>query len=217
MISAKSGSSKPIDPRRRERNRTLARESRQRKKEYIQSLENQITSLRSTVTELRSELDKHKKKGAHELLANPNSVEARRCIREEVMKHIEQMIKEDQDNKLIKHSQDNDLKECIGYLEANHGPLSENRKAIIRNTIKTLIDKLLPDFVKCVLLRSDEKVEFESENLSKMMKCSKYQYTEIINKKDVTDWEKCMVLMDLNKEQLQKMRELKIFAQNSRK
>jgi len=42
---------KTIDPKRRERNRTLARESRQRKKEYIQSLENEINVLKSTISQ----------------------------------------------------------------------------------------------------------------------------------------------------------------------
>jgi hypothetical protein len=133
------------------------------------------------------------------------------------MKHIELMVKEQQSDNVNKNSQDNDLKDCIGYLEANHGPMSDSRKSLVRNNIKDLIDKLLPDFVKCVLLRSDEEVEFESESLNKMMKCSKYQLSEIVNKKGVSDWEKCIVLMDLNKEQRQKMRELKILAQNSRK
>lgn len=88
---------------------------------------------------------------------------------------------------------------------------------MIRNTFKNLIDKLLPDFVKCVLLRSDEKVEFESEELSKMMRCSKYQLNEIVNKKEISDWERCMVMMNCNKEQREKMRELQLFAQKSRK
>jgi len=48
--------SKGIDPKRRERNRTLARESRQRKKEYIQSLESEIESLRSQVGQVSSNL-----------------------------------------------------------------------------------------------------------------------------------------------------------------
>lgn len=129
---------------------------------------------------------------------------------------MEKMINQ-QDENTDNHLQENDLKECIGYLDTNHGVLSQGRKAMIRKYFKSLIDRLLPDFVKCVILRSDEKVEFESEELNKMMRCSKYQFNEIVNKKNVSDWEKCMVLMDLNKEQREKMRELKSFAQKSRK
>lgn len=130
---------------------------------------------------------------------------------------MENMVKEHKEDEHVQGLQSNDLKECIGYLEANHGPLSEGRKGLIRNNIKTLIDKLLPDFVKCVLWRSDEKVEFESENLDKMLRCSKYQLNEIVKKKEISDWEKCIVLMDLNKDQRMKMQELKVFAQKSRK
>ena len=148
---------------------------------------------------------------------DPTSLEAQRAIREEVMRHMEEMIKEFHPNDSSQGKQENDLKECIGYLEANHGPMSQTRKTLIRKNFKTLIDKLLPDFVKAVLLRSDEKVEFESDNLSKMMRCSKYQFNEIVNKRDVSDWEKCMVLMDLDKDQRQKMRELQLFAQQSRR
>lgn len=85
------------------------------------------------------------------------------------MKHMEKMIKDNTDQSEFQ-PQDNDLKECIGYLEANHGPLSQSRKSMIRGYFKSLIEKLLPDFVKCVLLRSDEKVEFESAELNKMMR-----------------------------------------------
>jgi len=86
--------------------------------------------------------------------------------------------------------QNNDLKDWISYLEANHGPLSNDRKDLIRKSIKTLIDKLIPDFVKCVFVRSDEQVDLHSEELHKIMKCSKYQYNEIIQKKNIGDWEK---------------------------
>lgn len=50
-----------------------------------------------------------------------------------------------------------------------------------------------------------------------MMRCSKYQLNEMVKTRQVSDWEKCMIMMDLNKEQREKMRELKIFAQKSRK
>lgn len=166
--------------------------------------------MKSTVLELRRELEIYKSRSSLDQSHNQSNLDARICIREEVMKHMENMVK---DNKAMR---ENDLKECIGYLEANHGTLSENRRTMIRNSIKTLIDKLLPDFVKCVFLRSEEKVEFEGEELTKLMRSSKYQYNEMVKNKEVGDWEKCMVLMDLNKEQRQKMSELKIFAQKSR-
>ena len=130
---------------------------------------------------------------------------------------MELMMKEFKNNKLNVEAKENDLKECIGYLEANHGPLSSSRKKVIRDNFRALIDKILPDFVKSVILRSEDKVEFESEDFMKMMRCSKYQFNEFIKKNQVSDWEKCFVLMNLNKEQMDKMRELKVFAQKSRK
>lgn len=153
---------------------------------YIKSLEAEIESLKSTVAELRGELEMHrtKKNTFTPLQHDPNSRDARVCIREEIMKHMENMVK---NNKMMS---DNDLKDCICYLDANHGLLSENRKTLIRNNIKTLIDKLLPDFVKCVIVRSEENVEFESEELGKLIRSSKYQYYEIAKKKDISDWEK---------------------------
>ena len=133
------------------------------------------------------------------------------------MKYMENMVKEFQNDKDNEDKQDNDLREWIGYLEANHGPLCHSKKNLIRNNFKTLIDKLLPDFVKSVLLRSEDNVEFESEEFMKVMRCSKYQFNELIKKNQVSDWEKWFVLMDLNKEQIEKMNELKKFAQRSRK
>lgn len=130
---------------------------------------------------------------------------------------MELMMTEFQHNKLNVDAQENDLKECIGYLEANHGPFNSSRKKVIRDNFKTLINKILPDFVKSVFFRSEDRVEFESEDFMKMMRCSKYQFNEFIKKNQVSDWEKLFVLMNLNKEQREKMRELKIFAQRSRK
>jgi len=180
---------------------------------YIKSLEAEIESLKSTANELRAELEMYrtKKKTFNTIPNDPNSHDARVWIREEIMKHMENMVKNN------KSMSDNDLKDWICYLDANHGLLSESRKTLIRNNIKTLIDKLLPDFVKCVFVRSEENVEFESEELGKLIRSSKYQYNEIVKKKDISDWEKWMVLMNLNKEQWHKMSELKEFAQNSRK
>ena len=126
----------------------MARESRQRKKEYIQSLESEIEGLKSTIIELRSEIALKKSKTSfEELCKNPNSAEAQRCIREEIMKHMEKMVNQ-QSDQTDHHSQENDLKECIGYLDTNHGVLSQNRKSMIRKNFKKLIDRLLPDFVK---------------------------------------------------------------------
>jgi hypothetical protein len=68
-----------------------------------------------------------------------------------------------------------------------------------------------------VLIRSEDKVEFQSDDLNKMMRCSKYQLNEMVKNRHISDWEKCTVMMDLNKDQREKMRELKIFAQKSRK
>lgn len=133
------------------------------------------------------------------------------------MNHMESMLKEFQNNSETIKNQENELKECIGYLEAHHGPFSHSKKKVIRDSFKTLIDRLLPDFVKSVILRSEDTVKFDSEEFMKMMRCSKYQFNEFIKRNQVSDWEKMFVLMDLNKEQMDKMRELKIFAQKSRK
>jgi hypothetical protein len=69
-------------------------------------------------------------------------------MQEEIMKHMEEMLGKFQSDDNNKIKQENDLKECIGYLEANHGPMSKNRKNLISKNFKVLIDKLLPDFVK---------------------------------------------------------------------
>lgn len=108
-------------------------------------------------------------------------------------------------------------RDFISILEANHGLLNSDRKNVIRSSIDTLIDKLLPDFVKCVFVLSEESNESEPEKLDKMMRCSKYQYKEMIQKKNVSDWEELYVIMNLDNEQRDRMVELKRFAQQSRK
>lgn len=143
---------------------------------------------------------------------DPNSIDAKKSLQDEVMKHMEHMVKE---SKMKQNN--NDLKDCISLLEANHGVLNDDRKNLIRNNIKVLIDKLLPDFVKCVFVKSEGDVDLSQDDISKMMRCSKYQYKELMQKRTVSDWEKIFLLMNLDKDQREKMGELKSEAQQSRK
>lgn len=78
------------------------------------------------------------------------------------MRQMEFMLKESKSK--IKN---NDLHDCISLLEANHGLLNNDRKKLIRRNIKTLIDKLLPDFVKYLFVISDESNDEKSDDLTK--------------------------------------------------
>jgi hypothetical protein len=100
--------------------------------------------LKNTITQLRDELITAKERTSFNPHSfDPNSIDAKKSLQDEVMKHMENMVNESK----LKHN-NNDLKDCISLLEANHGVLNSDRKNLIRNNIKTLIDKLLPDFVK---------------------------------------------------------------------
>jgi poly-beta-hydroxyalkanoate depolymerase len=50
-----------------------------------------------------------------------------------------------------------------------------------------------------------------------MMRCSKYQYKEMLQTRNVSDWEKIYLIMNIDKDQREKMFELKLRAQASRK
>lgn len=188
----------------------MARESRKRKKEYIQSLEDEIKELKSTVCELRNEIKVYKDcEKVAEFNVDPTTVKAKQYISEEILRTMEKMVKD-------KGKEEHDLKECISYLEANHGPMCKDRQSLIKNIFKTLIDKLLPDFIKCVFSRCEDQTECKEEELNKMMKCSKYQFNELVHQNKIGEWQKCLVMMNLTKEQQEKMNELKEFSIQSR-
>lgn len=81
-------------------------------------MEEEIDSLKSTILELRGELELAKDcKNFDTVIRDPTSIDAKRCLREEVMKHMEIMLREYQSNRSDKNAPESDLKECIGYVQ----------------------------------------------------------------------------------------------------
>jgi hypothetical protein len=79
------------------------------------------------------------------------------------------------------------LNPILEYLDDRHGTVGSERKKLIDQIYKTVIDNIVPDYIKIILQRCDEKVKFDpdGENISKMMKCSKYQLNELVKEHDI--------------------------------
>jgi len=68
--------------------------------------------------------------------------------------------------------------------------------------LKTVIDKIVPDYIKIILQKSDEecKIITNTDKVSKIRKCSKYTLNELVQKNKLGQWEEIMILLECNPE-----------------
>ena len=65
----------------------------------------------------------------------------------------------------------------LAYLDDRHGTIGSERKHLIDQMFKTVIDNIVPDYIKIILQRCDEELLLDpfGQEMSKITKCSKYQ------------------------------------------
>ena len=76
---------------------------------------------------------------------------------------------------------------------------------------KTVIDNIVPDYIKIILQRCDEELLLDpfGQEMSKITKCSKYQWQELLKKIKITQWEECLILLKTSPEQRQEILSIK--------
>jgi len=105
-----------------------------------------------------------------------------------------------------------ELEKTINALNIRMGSFGIERKHIINNLFKNIIEMSLPHFVKYLFWGSIESKGIfiseanQIENFEKKRKMSKYQLEELKNKEGLDDWESINELLDLTPEQLAKFR-----------
>mmetsp|Transcript_1766 Transcript_1766/g.1681 ORF Transcript_1766/g.1681 Transcript_1766/m.1681 type:complete len:129 (-) Transcript_1766:228-614(-) len=105
-----------------------------------------------------------------------------------------------------------ELEKTINALNIRMGSFGIERKHIINNLFKNIIEMSLPHFVKYLFWGSNENKGIfiseadQIENFEKKRKMSKYQLEELKNKEGLDDWESINELLDLTPEQLAKFR-----------
>lgn len=117
-------------------------------------MENEISDLKQTITELKTEVISSKERNSLTSYSiDQPGIDVKKLLRDEWMKQVENMVKDSKTRQKV------DLIDWISLLEANPGLLNNDRKTFISQNIKTLIDNLIPDFVKRVFLRSEDLID----------------------------------------------------------
>jgi len=70
---------------------------------------------------------------------------------------------------------------------------------------KTVIDKIVPDAIKIILQRCEQdcRVAYDDELFKKIMKQSKYQWTELSKQKKIEQWDEIMLEIEASPEQIE--------------
>ena len=84
---------------------------------------------------------------------------------------------------------------------------TSERRHLIDMMYKTVIDNIVPDYIKILLQRSDESLQFKpnaekvKEIQKKIQSCSKYQLAELMDKYNFGQWEEMMIRLQMTEEQ----------------
>ena len=87
-----------------------------------------------------------------------------------------------------------------------HGMFGTERKVIVNNIFKSLLDSILPKYAKFLLSAASKESE---EIKAKMKKYSKYQLSEHFSRDEIGDWEELMGILNTTAEQRRKILEHK--------
>ena len=67
---------------------------------------------------------------------------------------------------------------------------------------KTIIDNLIPDYIKIILQRCDESlVTKDDAEIESLMTASKYKLTELVENKQIGQWESYMIELKMSQDQ----------------
>lgn len=107
--------------------------------------------------------------------------------------------------------QSDKLNPILQYLDDRHGTLGSERKKLLDEHFKALIDNIVPDYMKIIFQKCDENIKMDlfGEEINKLMKCSKYQLNESIKKRGLSEWEEAIILLKTSDEQRKEILKLK--------
>lgn len=157
---------------RRERNRESARQSRKRKKNFVQSLEEKVRELEAEVKRQRIIIESQKSMARMTKYSQVESmtqlIEGRKMQYEKLHYLLEN------------ESSHDDIENQIDVLNIRHGSFGKERKILLNSFFKNAIDNMLPDYAKYLMHASEIVEEREEDRVEKLKKYSKYQLTELM-------------------------------------
>ncbi|CDW80244.1 UNKNOWN [Stylonychia lemnae] len=171
----RGGASTDSRQRRLEKNRESARESRKRKKNYITTLEAKNQTLESEVNRLRLILQNQKEKEKLSYFSHLDSMDQLLTGRQTLYERLENCVNSGGDGP--------EMENIINALQIRTGSFGVERKNLVNNLFKTIIEVSFPNFVKYLFWGSTQnKGLFDDDGIidaEKRKKLSKYQLEEL--------------------------------------
>eukprot|EP00347_Sterkiella_histriomuscorum_P015635 403356280 len=210
----RGGASTDSRQRRLEKNRESARESRKRKKNYINTLEAKVKTLESEVNRLRLVIQNQREKEKLSYFSHLDSMDQLLKGRQVLYERLENCITQNADG--------TEIENIINALQIRTGSFGIERKNLVNNLFKSIIEVSFPNFVKYLFWGCSENKGLFDENgildAERRRKLSKYQLEELKSRAAFDEWESINELMNLRPEQQMKIKQeqLKINEQKDK-
>lgn len=136
---------------RKTRNKRLAKESRMRKVGYIQSLEQKVSELENKIIALNERLESYRKKISHLEIDDKRGHENLSTAQDYWHTQVSETLKK-------KSTSESHLKDIVDYFIATLGIAGSDRKKVIKNAIRVIIDNIVPESVKVLLYANKHKL-----------------------------------------------------------
>lgn len=149
---------------RRERNRQSARESRRRKKNFVETLEDRVRELEAEVKRQRIIIENQKniaKMTRYSQFESINQLLQGRKLGYEKLHYL-----------LENKSSNDDIENQIDALNVRHGSFGKERKILINSFFKNVIDNVLPNYAKYLMHAAEIVEEHEEDRVEKLKKYS---------------------------------------------
>lgn len=157
---------------RRERNRKSARESRRRKKNFVQSLEEKVKELEAEVKRQRIVIESQNHIARMTKYSQMESMSQLVSGRQMQYEKLHYMLESG--------SHHDDIDNQIEALNIRHGSFGKERKILMNSFFKNIVDNMLPNYAKYLMYASELVEEREEDRVEKLKKFSKYQLNELM-------------------------------------
>jgi len=153
---------------RKARNKRLAKESRQRKGTYIKTLEQKVFELEDKIINLTEKLEDFKKKVSLLEINDRRGYETLSSAQEYWHDQMSAALKD-------KSSSKSHLKDIVEYFNSTLGVAGCDRKKVLMNATKVVIENLVPQSIKVLLFCNKHKLVASDKQLETLRTSSKYK------------------------------------------
>ena len=197
----RGGNTQDSRTRRLEKNRESARESRKRKKNYIEQLEGRADELQAQVDELKRQMEVYKEKEKMVYLNQIDSVDTLLQGRQILIKQLESSVTNEEFSS---------INSILAAIREKSGSFGSERKNIVNDLFRRIIEVQVPSLVKYLFWSAENNKgifnnkfleEAIKEGSQRKKKYSKYQIEEMRLSEQIDEWDEINYELNLSVDQ----------------